>query len=78
MSSSRHVEAEARQQAAARPDHRQMHLGAVARLQGGAQLAQPVDQAQFEAAPAGPELAAEQAALLALELARAALRAPSP
>ena len=40
------AEAEARQQAAPRGDHRQVHLGAVARLQDGAQLAQAVDQAR--------------------------------
>src|SRR5258707_8516512 len=71
-----HAEAETRQQAAARPDHRQMHLGAVARLQGGAHLAEPVDQSQFEATPAGPELAAEQQRVVALELAGTALAHP--
>src|SRR5258707_3988300 len=65
------AEAETRQQPAARPDHRQMDLGAVARLQGGAHLAEPVDQAQLDAAPASPELAAEQERVLALELAGA-------
>src|SRR5947209_2494952 len=53
-----------------------MHLGAVARLQHRAQLAQAVDQAELEHAAPRPELAGEKLALLALELAGAALAHP--
>src|SRR4029077_3386949 len=70
------AEADARQQAAARADHRQGGLGAVARLQGGAQLAQPVRQAEFQAAPSGPELAGEQRRLVAFQPPGAALAYP--
>src|SRR5690349_11785959 len=72
----RRGETEAREQTAARPDHRQMHLGAVALLQDGAQLAQTVDQPQLQTSAAGPELAAEQRGVVALELAGAALAHP--
>src|SRR6476646_1273983 len=56
----RGAEADARQQAAARGDHGQVDLGAIARLQGGAQLAQPIRQPEFQAAPSGPEFAGEE------------------
>src|ERR1700722_905190 len=58
------AEAEARQEGAALRDHRQVPLGAIACLQGGAQLAQPVGQPELQAAPAGPEFAGEERCLV--------------
>src|SRR6266851_5233010 len=70
------AESEARQQAAALRDHRQVHLGAVACLQGSAQLAQPVRQSELQAAPPGPEFTGEECRLVALEPSGAALAHP--
>src|SRR6266851_6235314 len=70
------AEAEARQQAAALRDHRQVHLGAIACLQGGAQLAQPIRQPKLQTAPPGPEFAGEERRLVVLEPSGAALAHP--
>jgi len=70
------AETKARQQAAARRDHRQVHLGAVAGLQDGPELAQPVDQAHLEAALGGPEFTREQRRVGALQAGAAALAHP--
>src|SRR5581483_1801749 len=67
------AEAEPAEQAALGRDQRQVDLLAVALLQHGAQLAQRIDQAELEAAPAGPEFAREQSRFVGLQLAGAAL-----
>src|SRR5258708_2967829 len=57
-------------------DHRQVHLGAIGCLQGGAQLAQPIRQPELQTAPPGPEFAGEECRLVVLEPSGAALAHP--
>src|SRR5262249_42882267 len=55
-----------------RGDHAECHLFAEARAHDRAQIAEAVDEAEFEGAPAGPELAAEQRLVIPFQAGAAA------